>query len=135
MAKIVLSDVAPKDDTLSFSLGQESGIEVPYETDDRELLANANAHPWLEVEYDETQEAGGVFIDNQLSPADDHLSAVNDHSNDPDAVRAEIERRLAEVEDPTPLAVRSGLDQNEPVSVGPVALTLAADEDDNEQES
>jgi hypothetical protein len=133
MAKIVLSEAAPSDETLAFSFaGVEEAFTPPFETDNSEALANAKAHPWLEVEYPEAAQVEGVYLTNQLSAADDHLSALNDHSNDPDAVAAELERRKAELEGATPLAVDAGLDQDEEVSTEDdrVNLTLAADEAD-----
>lgn len=133
MAKIVLSEAAPSDETLAFSFaGVDEAFQPPFETDNAEALANAKAHPWLEVEYPEVDQAGGVFLNTQLSAADDHLSALNDTSNDPDAVREELERRQAELDGVTPLAVRSGLDQTEEVQTpdSRVNLTLAADEAD-----
>lgn len=98
MAKIVLSDAAPED-VGTFSLGNAEPFEAPYETHDRDVLANARAHPWLTVEADEVEEVGGLELDTRLTPAEDHLSSLNDHSNEPDVVRAENERRLAEFEE------------------------------------
>jgi hypothetical protein len=136
MAKIVLNDAAPSDDTLAFSFaGVEEAFQAPYETDNREAISNALAHPWLEVEYDAEDVVDPDEFDTRLRPEDDALSAVNDHSNDPDAVRAEIERRRAERGDVTPLAVEPTLDQDEPVKEGPVAVTLAADETDEDGDS
>ena len=128
MAKIVLNDVAPKDQK-SFSLAN-ANFEVPYETTDPVVLANARSHPWLEVEEDAAKGVKAQFVDRQVKPEDDAHSAINSVANDPDAVRAALEER----DDLTvvPLAVESGLDQDKRKFEGRgddrVALTLAADE-------
>lgn len=133
MAKIVLdTDTAPSD-AKHFSLAN-ANFDVPYETDDPVVLSNAEAHPWLRVER-EVVLIEGTFRDNQVRPEDDPLSAFNSVANDPDAVRAEAERRAAEFEGRTPLAVDAGLDQDKAVTVGEgdneVAVTLEADDTDS----
>jgi hypothetical protein len=129
MAKIELSDVAPKD-AKSFSLAN-TNFEVPYETNDPVVLSNADAHPWLVVTREEVL-IEGSFRDTQVKPEDDPLSLQNSVANDPDAVRAALEGDEADV---TPLAVQSGLDQDEPETAGEgdseVAVTLAADDTDS----
>ena len=127
MAKIVTNELAPKD-AKTFSLANES-FEVPFETTDPTVLANARTHPWLTVEYGEQAEVGGQFADNQVKPEDDPMSALNDRSNDPDFVR---EQQAESTEDSTPLAVDAGLDQDKAETVGEgdnqTAVTLAADD-------
>lgn len=105
MAKIVLSDKAPDDPTLRFSLGSADPFEAPYETDDPELIGNALTHPWLVVEQDEVQEG------DEPEDADDKNLIVTDR-----------------------LAVNASLDQNDPVTVGDVAVTLAAQGDEEVEE-
>lgn len=129
MAKIVLNDTAPKD-AKSFALAG-ANFEVPYETTDAEIVSNAVAHPWLEVQFPEVESFAGSYRDTQVNPADDAFSAQNSKANDPEAVRA----ALAEEDSSTPLAVDAGLDQNKAKTVGSgdgkVAVTLAADETDS----
>lgn len=125
MAKIVLSDAAPED-AVHFSLGQFE-IDVPHDTRNRDLISDAVAHPWLNVEYDEVEVLGGEGP-STANLANDPLAAGNDVSNDPEAVQAELDRREAEK---APLAVDAALDQDEPQTAGPVAITLAADDDDH----
>lgn len=136
MANIVLSDVAPKDAS-HFSLAN-ANFDVPFETDDPIVLANAEAHPWLKVERPEVEMLSGGFREVSVKPEDDALSAQNSVANDPDAVRAEQERRAAEEGTGTPLAVEAGLDQDKPQTVGEgdneVAVTLAADDSDDSAE-
>jgi hypothetical protein len=126
MAEIVTNDLAPKDDTLTFSLANVE-FQTPYETDDRDVLANASVHPWLDVKYPEVPADEGVVFQNQPTPAEDPLSRVNDDSNDPAAVAAAREQAV----DPTPLAIDAGLDQDKIVKDdADINVTLAADEAD-----
>jgi hypothetical protein len=128
MAKIILSDEAPSD-AKSFSLAN-ANFDVPYETNDTVIVANALAHPWLTVERDESA-AESTFREPSVRPEDDALSATNSIANDPEAVaRFNAEQEAAAG---TPLAVDAGLDQNKAETVGEgdtkVAVTLAADDD------
>lgn len=130
MAKIVLSDVAPQGEALTFSLGNAEPFEAPFETTDATILANANAHPWLIVEQDE-RDSIDIPHPDRLAPEDDALSAQNSVANDPDAVRA----ALQEQDDDSPLAIEAGRDQDTPEFVGNVGITLAADDDaDNDDD-
>lgn len=135
MPQIELSELAPEGVT-SFSLAN-ANLEVPCESTDPTVLANADAHPWLIVKYDESAPIAGVFADNQVKPEDDPLSAVNSIANDPDAILAANETR--EDLNPVRLAVDASLDQNEVVVVGvgeaQIAETLASDEDPNENKT
>lgn len=128
MAKIVTNELAPEG-AVRFSLAAVD-FEVPYETEDRTVLSNAAAHPWLSVEYPDRPESEGVFIDRQVKAEDDPLSRFNDNSNDPEAVAAD----RPDYADVTPLAVDAGLDQGKAETVGEgdqqVAVTLAADDTD-----
>jgi hypothetical protein len=126
MAKIVLSDAAPKGEPLRFSLANAEVEEFPHETTDVVLLANAEAHPWLAVEYPEAEELSELAGELQLPAEDDILSAQNSVANDPDAVRAELERRKEGGSDP--VAIDAGLDQSDVVvTASGVAETVAAD--------
>jgi hypothetical protein len=126
MAKIVLSDDAPKGEPLRFSLANAEVEEFPHETNDAVLLANAEAHPWLAVEHPEAEELSELAGELQLSPEDDFLSAQNSVANDPEAVRAELERRKERNSDP--VALDAGLDQDDVVVTSSgVAETVAAD--------
>ena len=124
MAKIVLSDDAPQGD-LRFSLANVEIESLPFETNDSVILANAEAHPWLAVEYPEVKELSELVGELQIAPEDDALSAQNSIANDPDAVRAELERRREG--DSAPVALDAGLDQDDVVVTrSGVAETVAA---------
>lgn len=133
MARIVLSDQAPTE-AIHFSLVNDEFIlggasdKKSYETDDRGVLAAAAEHPWLEVEQDEVKEAAVFAEDTRVAPEDDPLS--DRHPNaalafDAEAIaKFEAEKR----EGVSPVAINAGLDQDTPESTGPVAETIAADD-------
>ena len=124
MATIVLSEEAPQDEPITFSLAGAEPFEAPFESDNPTLLANAEAHPWLQVEHDEADLVEASAFEPSVDPTQDPLSAQYE---------GEVTKDSPAVEDQgTPLAVEAGLDQNESVTVGEgreVAVTLAADED------
>jgi len=121
MAKIAFNDKAPEGASIvSFGQGE---YEFPLESDDPVVLANASAHPWLTVEV-EGHDVNPPLPQSHIAPEDDALSAVNSIANDPEAVAAEAERR--EVDEAHPVAIESGLDQNESVFVKDIAVTTAA---------
>lgn len=134
MAKILHSDVAPAGSVhYTFAALPEgfdlSGKTASHETTDSALIAEALIHPWLRVEYPKEQL---VAPDEKppLDPKDDPLSAVNDNSNDPAAVKASEDAKRAAVgadEDTHGTALDAGLDQKEVVVTGDVAETVAAD--------
>lgn len=134
MAKIVLSDLAPAE-AIHFSLGNaeldlggKSG-KKSHETLDRELLSNAAAHPWLTVETDPGEEAGGQFADPHVAPVDDLQSAANQRAADPfDPAKVRAAEEAKRTEAAAVVAIEAGLDQSEPVKAGDVAETLAADD-------
>lgn len=139
MARIVLSDLAPTGESLHFSLantdfdigGSGKGTKKSYDTSDRAVLANAEVHPWLSVEYDEAEQVGGEFLDNQVAPEDDPLSAAGPNANipfDPDEIR-KVENAKRGVTDA--VAIDAGKDQDEVVETGGVAETVAADNADD----
>lgn len=122
MAKIVLSDTAPEG-AKKFSLASAE-IEVPFETNDNEILSNARQHPWLSVEEPKASTEAPPSYVNHLDPKDDALSALNSIANDPDEVKKALEAR----EDRTVarVALNADLDQQKKVETGGVAETVAA---------
>jgi hypothetical protein len=124
MPTISHSELAP-DEAVTYSLGMAEfrldGRTKSYETNDQDVIANANAHPWLTVTYPEVKVVEGSFAD-QLAPADDVLSATNSIANDP----AEIAKALAPEQDESHVAIQAGLDQGENVTVGDTDVTVAA---------
>lgn len=128
MAKIAHSDLAPAEAVhyvfghVSFDIG---GRKKNYETEDREVLAAADAHPWLTVTYDVPEVIQGAYVE-QLHPKDDALSAQNSIANNPEEVR-KAEEAKASGESPG-VAIDAGKEQTEKVETGGVAETLAADE-------
>lgn len=134
MARIVPSELAPSEAVhytfgeAEFDLGGKSD-KAAFETTDRELLTNALAHPWLHVEFDEAEQLGGEFIDNQVHAEDDPFSAVGPGANDafdPEKIKAAEEAKGTLVDR---VALNAGLDQDEPVFHGSVAVTVAADDE------
>lgn len=125
MPKFVLSDIAPKDQK-KFTLGADE-VEVPFETDDPVLAANAASHPWLVAEADKEQNEQPPSYVKYLAPEDDVLSSVNSIANDPD----EVAKALAEREDVlvSRTAFDAELDQSKKVEAAGVAVTEAAAED------
>lgn len=124
MATIVLNESAPAD-LNGVSLANAELDAFPYETTDPEVIANATAHPWLDVEVEEQPELA-YASEAALDPKEDPLSAQNERAlsvNDPDAVR-EVEEGKARTT--ASVAVESGLDQNESEFVGKTAVTTAA---------
>jgi len=89
-ATISHSDLAPDEQVhysfaaAEFDLG---GKQKPHYTDVLSVITEAQAHPWLSVEFDETEQAHGDFVD-QLKPEDDVLSWATSVANDADAIRA-----------------------------------------------
>jgi hypothetical protein len=132
-SKIVLNDLAPSD-AGTFSIANYV-FETPHETTDPGLISEAHAHPWLDVEVDESQLVQADDTDHRLSREDDAHSALNSEAFDPEA----IERDRAKTADVTPLAVQADLDQGKAETVGEgdneVAVTLAADESEDAPKS
>lgn len=138
MAKIVLSDQAPSGESIHFSLanvdfdlgGSGKGSKKSYDTDDRTVLSNAAVHPWLAVEYDQVDEVGLAAPSTQVAPQDDVQSAAGPRANiafDADEIRKVEEAKVNDVGAITGL--NANLDQDEPVTTGPVAETVAATDD------
>lgn len=122
MAKIVLSDIAPKAQK-KFTLGAQE-VTVPLDTNDAELISNATVHPWLTVESSDGAEAPPSYV-TTLPAKDDVLSALNSIANDPKAVAAALAERTAPLV--SRVAINADLDQNKKVETkGGVAETIAA---------
>lgn len=132
MAKIVLSDTAPSEAVhfvfggAEFDLGGSK--KKTYETDDADVLSNAEAHPWLTVQRDPVETIQGAYVD-QIAPKDDPFAVEGQpiDPNDPDAARAAEAKKAADAG--TLVAIEAGETQTEVVTAGPVAETLAADPD------
>lgn len=95
MASIVLSSDAPQED-YSFSIGStEFGISPSgkYETSDKDVLATAEAHPWLEVEYDKSEKPIAAYR-KTVKPEEDVLAAANSVAFDPAHIKADREAVL-----------------------------------------
>lgn len=129
MAQIVPSKAAPSEEvnygfatTKPFSLGPGGS----YETTDRAVLGEANAHPWLDVVRDEGEKAVAHYRDDSVNPKDDALSAQNSVAFDKEKIAEAL--RSDEDADEGKLAVESGQKQTTRKSVGEVATTLAADD-------
>lgn len=129
MAKIVPSSVAPSQPfrlvlaATSFDL-DGSKKTSSYETDDPTVLANARAHPWVDVQYPKADIVVGSYVPT-TDPKDDPLSAQHEDARkalDPEAARAALTEQLAV----NPVAIDAGLDQDKVVKSGPVAETLEA---------
>lgn len=136
MAQIVPTQEAPSEE-VSYSLaGAEFALNAggSYETDDRSVLAEAEAYPWLAVEYDEEEAGVGTYSDHGVKPEDDGLSAVNSEAFDPEAVKRDREAVLGSESDGGGLAVEAGKDQTEEVYEGGFGRTLASDTTDEKDE-
>lgn len=132
MATIVPSKLHP-DEEVTHQLAQDSfqlgGGSDSYETDDRGVIANAIAHPWLEVEYSDV-EVEGHYRPDTIKPSEDVLGAEQSIAFDPDEIAAALEE-ATEVEE-SGVAIESGLDQDKSVEEGGIAFTLAADDTNDE---
>lgn len=127
MAKIVHSDTAPAETVhYSFAGGEFDlgGRSKRFETDDAGLIAGAEAHPWLTVEYDVVEPIQGAYRE-QLLPEEDAMSAVNSIANDPEEARKAEQAKMEQTDNP--VAVDAGETQTEVVTTSEVAETLAAD--------
>jgi hypothetical protein len=129
MARIEASDLAPEGTfKVSFAQGE---YEVPFESDDPTVVANALSHPWLTVEAEAREvEQDNPFYEPYL-PENEALSSFNSVANDPEEVQAALDER--EVMLTSRVAIDAGLDQGEPEFVGPegreIATTLAGAEE------
>lgn len=131
MATIVPSQEAPSE-AVTYSLANET-FELDaggsFETDNRAVISNANAHPWLEVEEDPAL-VTDAEDESDYDPSKDALSAENSIAFDP----VEVAKAREEAASSQPVAIEAGLDQDEPVEVGDTAVTLAADDFEGDDE-
>lgn len=129
MPTISHSELAP-DEPVRYLLGQAEfqldGRTKNYETDDADVVLNAEAHPWLTVTYPEVELVEGAYVE-QVAREDDPLSALNSIANDPAEVRKIEEAKRAAV---APVAIDASLDQSESVEVGDTAVTIEAASED-----
>jgi len=126
MATIRPNDNAPEEQ-VKYCLGSVVFELAPggeYETDDRAAIADATAHPWLEVELPRLEELSQEYISKSVPYEDDVLAAPNSQAFDPDKLHAMQMEREREVLART--AIDAGLDQGEVVEEGGVNLTVAA---------
>lgn len=129
MAKIVANENAPAENAVYSVPGAEFTLKQggSYSTDDRAVLVEAEIHPWLSVEYDKSEAPQPAFRPDTVSPADDALSAEHSEAFDPKAVARDRELVLGDGSTGGGTAIDAGLDQDEVVTAGDVAVTLAAD--------
>lgn len=126
MATIRPNDHAPSDE-VTYTLPGATFELAPggsYESDDRVVLSDAEAHPWLEVEYPVLVDESESRESRSVPYEDDALSAPNSLAFDPDAVaKAHADEVVT-----NPTAIDSGLDQGEPAESGDgrVATSLAS---------
>src|SRR4051794_36556247 len=110
MATIRPNDNAPAED-VKYLLGNavvdlaEGGT---YETDDRYVIAAAEAHPWLAVEFPDAEELGEVRVSKSVPYSEDVLAAPNSKAFDYDALLDEQKTQQAVLD--SRLAVDAGLD-------------------------
>lgn len=135
MANVTPSQLHPAEE-VRYSLASAEPFTLSpggsHKTDDRTVIAEASAHPWLAVEYDAAEAPVAAFRPGQIAPEDDALSALNSVAFDPEAVKRDREQFNA-VEERT--AIESGETQTEPKVVPPkVAITRAADVDQDDDE-
>jgi hypothetical protein len=128
MAKIVPSTLAPsKQFRITFasaSFALDGAKKSAYETDDPAVIAEARAHPWLEVQTAKSDLVTGE-VKTWIDPKTDPLSAQHPDARkalDPKAAREALAKGLAVPH----VAINAGLDQDEVVTSGPVAETVAA---------
>jgi hypothetical protein len=131
---ITLSDLAPSDQTIHFTLATAEfdlggSAKKSYETTDADVVSDAVEHPWLDV--DTTAATTKVtFIDTQVPASEDPFSRFGPSAglaNDP----AEVAKSEAAKPDVSaqPVAIDAGKDQNVAVVTGGIAETVAGDED------
>jgi hypothetical protein len=135
MALIVPSELAPAEEvSFSFADGDLAlGGGGTYETDNRGLLAEAEAHPWLAVEYDEAEVAVATYRPDSVAPEDDALSALNSEAFDVAAIKRDRDLVLGD-DGASVLALDAGLDQKEVLTSddGAFNFTLAADDENSD---
>lgn len=101
MAKIVAAEEIPAEGDVTFTLAAGSfdlGADG-YETDDRQLISEAAVHPWLNVEYDESEAPVAAFRPGTVPPEEDALSTQNSVAFDEDLVAKARAEALGETEE------------------------------------
>lgn len=95
MAKIVLSKDAPNEVSEIVLAGRKLDVKrgASVEEESRDVLIDAETHPWLEVQY-ESKKAEYAFRDYRRADKDDALSAENSVAFDSDAVKRDREAVL-----------------------------------------
>lgn len=130
MPRVLPSEAHP-DETVRHALGSAEPFDLGpggvYESDDREVIANATAHPWLTVEFEEQQVLQGRYREPSVSPQDDVLGSARSVAFDPEAIREAEENKV--LADERRLGIDAGLDQGESHEAGGIATTLAAADD------
>lgn len=131
MAKIMHSADAPKGPA-RYALGGFEAFELEgagaFETDDRALIALAEMHPWLKVERDVSPILEAQRVADPHVPRDqDVLAAENSKAFDMKLA----EQQLIEALEIHPVAIDVAETQKEQERVGEVAITLAAADADN----
>jgi hypothetical protein len=134
MATIRPNDNAPAD-AVKYIFPLETFELAPdgeFQTEDRNTLAAAGSHPWLEVAPSDADELANdaPYVSRSVPYADDVLAAPNSVAFDTAAVEQAL-RNAATVEE-NRTAIEAGLDQGKEVEVADVAVTLAADEAQDE---
>lgn len=129
MAKIVLSDQAPSE-KVHFSLADADfdlggNAKQSFETDEPAVIANANSHPWLEVDT-EGVEVVVRYRPGSVDPANDPLSSEGPNAALPFDEKAVTAFEDSKVEEQNPVAIEAGQDQGEKDISGGVAETLAS---------
>jgi hypothetical protein len=102
-----------------------------FQTEDRNTLAAAESHPWLEVEYPTFEELSKERDRKSVPYEEDVLAAPNSVAFDEEAVMEALRNSVSADENRT--AIEAGLDQDKAVEVADVAVTLAADEAQSEE--
>lgn len=126
MAQIVPSDQAPQEKVhyglANFNFDLDAG--GTFETEDPQLIAAAQSHPWLDVKLPEPKELSEVPVYRHVKPEDDPLTAVG-------AARLNNDEGLTDSggQQINPVAINAALDQDKKVeNDGGIAETLAAAE-------
>lgn len=135
MPRVLPSEAHP-DETVRHALGSAEPFELgpggSYDTDDRTVVANATANPWLTVEYEEQEVIRGRYREPSVSAEEDALGAARSVAFDPEAIREAEEGK--DFADEDRLAIDAGLDQGESHEAGGIDVTLAGVDDTPDEE-
>lgn len=118
MATISHSDLAPAEEVHYSVAGAEFDLtaEGTYETDNAEVIANARAHPWLEVEVAEVASDDTVYAEVRL-PATAIDAGLNQKEPEYEGADDEVAETLAAEEEQgdEPIVVDDDPDNDPPV--------------------